>query len=113
MHPLGTQGRNALAQTILRNRDSIMQVYGASILHTVVDIQNDLRRHITDGRSNRRHCHGRKIAERGVAGEHENRPLLVGGSQAAEVNIAAVQSFGQAAASSQERDSSDCCGRAW
>jgi hypothetical protein len=50
------------------------------------------------------------MANGAFASQYQNRPLFVRRSESAKVNIAAVQSSGQAAISSQGRYSSTRCG---
>ena len=49
LHSLKTEAGDALAQTLLGNRDRIMQVDGASRLHSVVDVQYHFGGYVPDG----------------------------------------------------------------
>jgi len=109
-HSCGAQARDASHKTLLRHGDRIVQVHGAPALHSVVHLQLHFRGNVPDCGSNRGHRNRREMADSGVAGEYENRSLSAGRSEPAKVNIAAVQSSGQAATPSQGRYSSTCCG---
>lgn len=106
LHPLITQAGDALAQALLGHSYGIVQVYRAPALHPVVYVQNDLRRHVTDRGGYRGYRYSRKVAYHAVASEYQDWPLLVRRRELANVNVTAVQSSGQAAASSQRRYSS-------
>ena len=106
LHPLSTQAGQALTQSLLRDRDRFVQIYCASTLHPVGDIQDHLRRHVSHRGGNWCHGYARKMADGAIASEYQNRSLLVRRRKLAKVNITAVQSSGQAAVSSQGRYSS-------
>ena len=110
LHPFRTQAGDTLAQTFLGHGYSVMQVYRASALHPIIDIQYHLGRHVSDCRGDRGYRCTREMANRAIASEYEYRPPLVRRRESAKMNITAVQSSGQAAASSQGRYSSVRCG---
>ena len=109
LHPLMIQADHPLPQTFLRDGHRVVQIYRASALHPVIHIQDHLRRHISDCRSNGGHGYGRQMGNGAVAREYENWPLLVRLRKLAEMNITPIQSSGQAAVS-QGRYSSRRCG---
>jgi hypothetical protein len=87
-----------------------VQVHRASALHPIFDLQYHLGGHVSDGGRDRGYRCSRKMANRAIASEYQYRPLLVRRRESAKMNITAVQSCGQTAASSQGRYSSVCCG---
>jgi hypothetical protein len=103
VHAIVPEAADSPAETLPRDRDRVVQIYGAPALHPVVHVQDHFRGHVPDGGSDGRDGHGGKVAQGAVARENKNRALLVRRREPAKANIAAVQSSGQAAASSHGR----------
>src|SRR6266852_4853450 len=103
VHPSVAQAGDALSNTLLRDCDSVVQVDGAASLHSVLNIQNHLGRYVSNRGGDRRHGDSCKMADGAVASQQQNWPLFIGAGESAKVDIAAAQSFGHAAASSQRR----------
>src|ERR1035438_2472799 len=87
LHPFGVQVGDAASQSRLRHGNSVVQIDGATGLHSVVDIQNHFRRHAANGRRDGRDGYGRQMADRAVARQNQNRPLLVRGREPAKANL--------------------------
>ena len=112
-HPFVTQAGDSFTNSFLRDGYRIVQIDGASLLHAVFDIQDDLRGYAPDCGSDRGDGYGRKMADRTLPSEYDYGTLLIRMREPAKMNLAAVQSSGQAAASSHGRYSSARWGRAW
>lgn len=63
LHPFGAQSRDTFTKTLLRDRNSIMKIYRASVFHPVVLIQDHLRRNASDSGSDRSHGYSRKMTD--------------------------------------------------
>lgn len=112
MHPSVAQASDALSDTFLRDCDSVVQIDGAASLHSVLNIQNHLGRYVSNRGGDRSYGDSYKMTDGAVARQKENWPWLIWWSESTEVDITTAQSSGHAAASSQTRNSSGCCGRA-
>jgi len=106
IHARGSELRNPSAQSLLRNRNCIVQVHGAGRFHAIFIVQNYLGRHAPDGRCNRRDRHGGQIRNGTGPRKHNDGSLLVGRSKLIKPDISSAYSCGHAASASHSGRSS-------
>src|SRR6266550_8071843 len=99
VHTDGTELSDTLPQSLLGNGNRVVQIHCAGRFHSVLFVQDYLRRHITDGRRDGRDCDGRQISNG-----------IVGRSKLVQTDIPAGYSAGHTASASQGCDSWRPCG---
>ena len=105
-HPPGTQLRNPPPQSILGNRNRIVQVDCAWPFHAVLFIQNHLGGHTADTGCDRCDRNRGQITDGAIASEHNHWSSFIWRSKVVQTDVAAGYSAGHAASASQTRDSS-------
>jgi hypothetical protein len=88
-HTSRIQVCHTLSQPLLGNGDRIVKVHCTRSLHSILFSQDYLGRNATNSGRDRRDSHARKVADRAIAGENNDRSFLVWCGKLVEANVSA------------------------
>lgn len=100
VHTSNAQAGDTPAQALLANGNCVVQINRTRIFHSIFDVQNYFGRHAANSRGDRSNGNCRQMADCAISGQNQNRSRFVRWRESEQMDTAACQSSGHAAASS-------------